>query len=184
MALLAALPVGSVASDDLTLAHARAFDAYRLYYPGAEVTGLQLEVVLRGRATNRHARQQGRRAAYWTFVYGDCTPPPVEGGCAPPLEVQVWSACVRSFSSITFRKRHLYKFRGTRATGGSDLYEVVPMEIFTGRTTIVVFGNDKSLIKSAARELREVHQDAASPRLPPPAAGSIRGKLPCQRIRR
>jgi hypothetical protein len=58
------------------------------------------------------------------------------------------------------------------------------MEIFTGRTTIVVFGNEKALIKSAARELREVHQTEAASRLPPPAPGSLEGKLPCQRKRR
>jgi hypothetical protein len=58
------------------------------------------------------------------------------------------------------------------------------MEIFTGRTTIVVFGNERSLIKVAARELREVHRNQAASRLPPPAPGSLEGKLPCQRKRR
>lgn len=145
------------------------------------MAGLPLEAVVQGWATNRHARQQGRRAIYWTFIYGDCTPPPSEGGCAPPLEVQVWSACVRSFGSI---KRHLYEFRGAKATGGGGRYEVSPMEIFTGRTTIVVFGNEKPLIKAAARELREVHRAQAVSRLLPPAQGSLTGKLPCQRKRR
>ncbi len=37
------------------------------------------------------------------------------------------------------------------------------MEIFTGRTTIIVFGNEKPLIKTAARELREVHRAQAAP---------------------
>jgi hypothetical protein len=137
--------------------------------------------VTQGRATNRHARQQGRRAIDWTFIYGDCTAPPGEGGCAPPLEVQVWSACVRSFSSIRFRKRHLYEFRGAKATGGGGRYEISPMEIFTGRTTIVVFGDEKSAVKTAARQLREVHRAQAPPRLPAPAPGSLQGKLPCQR---
>ncbi len=139
---------------------------------------------MQGWSTNRHARQQGRRRINWTFIYGDCTPPPTEGGCAPPLEVQVWSACVRSFSSIKFRKRHLYGFRGAKATGGGGRYEISPMEIFTGRTTIVIFGNEKPLIKTAARELREVHQAQAASRLPRPARGSLKERLPCQRKRR
>lgn len=146
------------------------------------MAGLSLEAVVQGWATNRHARQQGRRRIYWSFIYGDCTPPPSEGGCAPPLEVQVWSACVRSVSPVKVRKHRLYEFRGAKATGGGDgPYEVSPMEIFTGRTTIIVFGGDRSLIKTAARALREVHQTQAAPRLSPPARGSLQHKLPCQR---
>lgn len=183
LAILAALPAACAADDDLTLADAQAFDAYRLYYSSPEAAGLPLEAVTQGWATNRHARQQGRRAIYWTFIYGNCTPPPSEGGCTPPLEVQVWSACVRSLSSIKFRKHHLYEFRGAKATGGGGRNEVSPMEIFTGRTTIIVFGNETPLIKTAARELREVHRAQAASRLPPPARGSLKGKLPCQRKR-
>jgi len=178
------LPAGCTANDALTLADAQAFDAYRLFYAGPEVAGLPLEAVTQGKATNRHARQQGRRAISWTFVYGDCTPPPTEGGCAPPLEVQIWSACVRSFSSIKFRKRHLYEFRGAKATGGGGRYEISPMEIFTGRTTIVVFGDETPLIRTAAHELREVHRAQEASRLPRPAPGSLEEKLPCQRRRR
>jgi hypothetical protein len=135
---------------------------------------------VKGWATNRHARQQGRRRIYWTFIYGKCTPPPSEGGCAPPLEVQVWSACVRSVS----RNRHLYEFRGAKATGGGGRYEISPMEIFTGRTTVIVFSDERSLTKTAARELREVHEAQVAPRLPSPARGSLKGELPCQRKRR
>ncbi|HEX9968328.1 MAG TPA: hypothetical protein VGB06_10315 [Solirubrobacterales bacterium] len=165
------------------MADAQAFDAYTLYYSGPEAAGLPLEAIVQGWSTNRHAREQGRRRIRWGFIYGDCTPSP-SGGCGPPLEVQVWSACVRSFSSLNLN-RHLYEFRGAKATGGGDgFYGVSPMEIFTGRTTIVVSGNEKPLIKTAARELREVHQDQAASRLSPPAAGSLEGKLPCQRKRR
>jgi hypothetical protein len=138
---------------------------------------------VQGWATNQHAREQGRRRIYWTFIYGDCTPPPSEGGCAPPLEVQVWSACVRSVSPIKVRKHHLYEFRGAKATGGGGRYEVSPMEIFTGRTTIIVFGNEKPLVKTAARGLREVHEAQAASRLPPPAPDSLKEELPCQRKR-
>jgi hypothetical protein len=87
---------------------------------------------------------------------------------------------VRSVGS----KRHLYEFRGAKATGGGGRPEVSPMEIFTDRTTIIVFGDEKSLIKTAAGELREVHQTLAASRLPPPARGSLEGELPCQRMQR
>ncbi len=54
------------------------------------------------------------------------------------------------------------------------------MEIFTGRTTVVIFGNGGSVTKAAARQLRNVHQNHAPSRLPAPAPGSLEEKLPCQ----
>ncbi len=90
---------------------------------------------------------------------------------------------MRSVSPIKVRKHHLYEFRGAKATGGDGRYEVSPMEIFTGRTTIIIFGDEKPLIKTAARELREVHRAQAASRLHPPAPGSLEEKLPCQRKR-
>ena len=93
---------------------------------------------------------------------------------------------MRSVSPIAVREHRLYEFRGAKATGGGGhyAYEVSPMQIFTGRTTIIVFGSKKALIKAAARELREVHQAQAASRLSPPAPGSLEGQLPCQRKQR
>ncbi len=54
------------------------------------------------------------------------------------------------------------------------------MEIFTGRTTVVIFGNGRSVTQAAARQLRNIHQDRAPSRLPPPVPGSLDEKLPCQ----
>ena len=149
------------------------FDAYRVYYSGEEVAGLPLEEVLGGDP------QKGRSIG-WTFFYGACTPPPVEGGCGPPLEIQNVSTCRRWFSAF-FRKRRLYDFHGAKATGGGGRYEVSPMEIFTGRTTVVIWGDGKSVIKSAARQLRNVRLREPQLLLPPPVPGSLGGKLPCQR---
>jgi len=51
LALLTALPAGCAANDDLTLADAQAFDAYRLYYSGPEVASLPLEAIVQGWST-------------------------------------------------------------------------------------------------------------------------------------
>lgn len=54
------------------------------------------------------------------------------------------------------------------------------VEIFTGRTTITIGGgSDPKMLRAALRQLRDVHQAKPS-RLPPPAPGSLSGKLPCQ----
>lgn len=161
-----------------SLSKVEAFNGFDVYYAGQEVAGLQFEdfwgVEPKG----------DPQSAGWTFVYGDCEQPQGEGGCSPPLEIQVGSTCHRWFSGLGPRKRtkrNLYDFRGAKATGGGGPYELSPMEIFTGRTTVVIWGNEKNVIKSAARQLREVGQKQPSLHLPPPVPGSLWGKLPCQR---
>jgi hypothetical protein len=156
-----------------SLSEVEGFDAYRVYYAGEETAGLPLEDISEVRS------DKDERSIRWTFFYGDCTPPEGEGGCAPPLEIQNWSTCHRWFSAH-FRKRGLYDFRGAKATGGGGRYEVSPMEIFTGRTTVVIFGDGKSVIKSAARQLRNIRQTGEQSLLPRPVPGSLRGNLPCQ----
>lgn len=165
---------GWAAAEVPSLNEVEEFDAYRVYYAGDESSGLPLEDI------NGVASGEDDRSTRWTFFYGDCTPPASEGGCAPPLEIQSWSTCHRWFSAL-HRKRRLYDFRGAKATGGGGRYELSPMEIFTGRTTVVIFGNQKSVVKSAARQLRKVSQEAPQSSLPPPAPGSLGGRLPCQR---
>jgi hypothetical protein len=165
---------GAAAAEAPSLSEVEEFDAYRVYYAGEEVAGLPLEELL------GEEWQKVERSVSWSFIYGSCTPPMDEGGCAPPLEIQNYSTCRRWFSAL-HRKRRLYDLRGAKATGGGGRYELSPMEIFTGRTTVVIFGNQQNVIKSAARQLRHVRQGEPQSLLPPPAARSLRGKLPCQR---
>lgn len=159
------------------LADVKQSDDQGVYYAGKAVAGLPLEAI-NGDNGERPQRQMG-----WTFIYGDCDASPSgpfdEGGCATPLQIQVFSTCRRWFSAH-FRERGLYEFRGAKATGGGGRYELAPMEIFTGRSTVVIFANEKPVLKAAARQLREVHSAQPPSRLPPPAPGSLRGKLPCQ----
>ncbi|HEX5375947.1 MAG TPA: hypothetical protein VFW48_07290 [Solirubrobacterales bacterium] len=160
---------GCGADDAPDLSGARKFDAYPVYYAGREVAGLPLEEVLGGEEW-----QRSPRVSSWTFIYGRCDQPATsEGGCFPPLAVQIWSICGRGFGAHP--KQRPYSFRGAKATWRGDRYE-----IFTGRTTVVIFGN-QDIAKVAARQLRNVRQAQPPPLLPPPVPGSLQGKLPCQR---
>lgn len=155
-----------------SLSEVKKFDAYRVYYAGEEVAGLPLENLSKG------GWEGNLRVWGWSFIYGRCDSPPTgDSGCSAPLEIQIWSTCGRWFSSFD-RKRRLYDFRGAKATGSGNGIEE-PAEIFTGRTTVVVFAGDGRIAKAVARQLRDVR--AAKPQsLPPPAPGSLWGKLPCQ----
>jgi hypothetical protein len=169
------LSCGYAAASAPSLGEVEAFDAYRVYYAGPEVSGLPLEGVTK--MGEKEVPRLGERSARWDFGYGDCTPPPREGGCGLPVSVQNWSTCLRNPAMYSY-KLHFFKFRGTRAawvpTAGG-------LEIYTGRTTVVIFGHTRSLIMTAARQLGAVGQPEAPSLLPPPAPGSMRGKLHCQR---
>ncbi|HXR60234.1 MAG TPA: hypothetical protein VN732_02800 [Solirubrobacterales bacterium] len=163
---------GSATASHSSLNAARGFDEYRLYYAGAETGAFQLNVVDRG-----ETRRKGKRSSIWNFGYGTCTPPPDEGGCNLPVQIQNWSTCIR-WAGIYPGKPRLFGFRGAKAawvpTAGS-------FEVYTGRTTAVIFAHSRQLAESAAWALRSVRQGESPAKLPPPAKGSLRGNLPCQR---
>lgn len=175
------------ASDPPSLSQVKKFDPYRVYYAGEKVDALPLEGISDARAG---------RWIYWNFSYGDCDPPSgffAEGGCSLPLSVQNWSTCYRWANMFSRSRnphglfdprrakaapnRRLFDFRGAKATGGEGGSE---LEIFTGRTTVVIFAHKRDVAKSAARQLRGVRQARMPSLLPPPAPGSLQGKLPCQ----
>lgn len=160
---------GATADEGISLDEAKSFPtSYSIYYGGPEVAELPLENI-NGDATH-----------CCSFMYGTCTPPHAEGGCAPPLEIQVFSTCERWFRGIAGRRHaHVYDFRGAK-TIANDPPETYTPEIFTGRTTVVFWGESWKIVKAAERQLREVHQTKPQA-LPPPVPESLWGKLPCQR---
>jgi hypothetical protein len=146
---------------------ARSFDDYTLYYLGDSFQGLPLTYAGRGGGNGTGLRRS------WSFIYGTCTPPPGnEGGCAPPVEVQDWSICTRFPAIYPGPTPKLAPADGAKslpAGGGLDVY--------TGETTIVIFGGGKP---SFVHSLRRVSDDVIPADLPPPSPGSLEGQLPCQ----
>lgn len=153
------------------------FKGYPVYYAGEEVLGRPITGDLDGEA------QVDPQERVWFFIYGDCEDPPEgEGGCAP-FQIHNYSTCSRwasSFNQVPVglgRRAALRPFRGAKARYRRAEHSV---EIFTGRTTITIGGgSDPKMLKTALRQLREVHQEEPT-RLPPPAPGSLSGRLPCQ----
>jgi hypothetical protein len=155
------------------LSEVERFDAFPVFFAGEEVAGLPLENVV-GEDWRRP------RAQTWTFTYGDCDPPPGEGGCSAPLQIESQSTCKRWAAALN-QSHKLYSFKGAKARGGAGRYEISPMEIFTGRATVVIWGYEKALVRAAARALRKVGASGPQERLRAPVPGSLGGKLPCQK---
>jgi hypothetical protein len=93
-----------------------------------------------------------------TFVYGDCDPEGGDGGCAPPLEVQVWPIGRRPpgvISAMIDCQRVTVRGAPGAFFGGPDL------DLYVGDYTIVIFAESREQARRAAEALRPV--DAAGP---------------------
>jgi hypothetical protein len=166
---------------------------FTVYSLGSRFAGLPLTAVLRTCGNPQPVPGDNPklpptyRSNSVSYVYGDCTPPPDEGGCAAPLELQVSPACERNVAQYEHRPE-LTRRRGvpSAALDGS-------IELYSADSTVVIFATDRSLRKravSAVQRVRRGDAPAAIPpvlerakRLPPPARGAIAGKLRCDRRR-
>jgi len=154
---------GGSSGGEFDLADARRFEAFPLYDAGARVEGQPLVAVSR----------RDDVAEYVSFVYGDCVAAD-DAGCAPPVEIQVWPACVRNLglyerveAGAEAERAEPETVRGVRAAtfeGGTRL------ELETGRSTVVVFAETRGAARRVARELRSLDGSVrANEPLPRPA---------------
>lgn len=151
-----------------TLGEAQSFSAFEVYFAGDAVKHLPLETI------EREPRHGGGRSAARTFFYGSCVPIG-EGLCSVPLQIQNYSTC-RRWADAYPGKPRLFDFRGAKAAWVGTARS---LEVYTGRTTVVIFARSRSIAWSAARLLRNIKSSHASS-FPPPVPGSLWGELPCQ----
>jgi len=154
---------------------AKGYNRFALYDAGDNVAGYPLTAIT-------HDTQGGEVV---TFLYGDCIPPSdgmggYDGGCPPPVQVQVWPACKRNPASYTQDmlspigdKRTVRGVPAASYEGGRRL------EIQTGTSTVVIFAAAE-LVPQVADALESVNGKVpAHVTLPAPAAGAMTGKLSC-----
>ena len=126
LAALAAVLAGGCDDDDLV-----ASDPTPGPQCGMPFTEYDAGPAVAGIGREARVTDCGRRP-FVTYIYGTCKASS-DSGCAPPLEVQTWSAC--------HRKRSLL--------GGAHL------GLSRGQTTIVIFARSERLARAAARALRK-----------------------------
>lgn len=177
LALFCGFVFAGCEGDGISLAEVKRFDAYPLYYAGDAVAGHQLEEIVGEEDWERNPDQ---RSVGFTFIYGTCEIPEgsSDGGCAPPAQIQVSSICDRHLG-LYRGNEGAFDFRGAKAAANGG-----GLEVFTGRTTAVIFARgDRDMIKAVARQLRQLGRATTPKRLPPPVPGAVQGKLPCQQKR-
>jgi hypothetical protein len=136
----AAAPRGSI-----TLEEARRLDEFPLFYAGERVAGFPLVAIVRRDDTAR----------YVSFVYGRCEPAPLEGGCAPPVEIQVWPNDARNAgsygaSALGSPAPERTTVRGLPAAHVGD----GQLEIYASDSTVVVFSASRERGLAVAAALR------------------------------
>jgi hypothetical protein len=179
--LLALLTCAAASAHPAGIEAARAFHRYPVYWAGEDASEMPLESIEDYSAFEKNA------PSGWSFGYGSCK---LEGtdhpSCPLPLQIQVSSTCTR-WAGLLDHQKGLFDFRGAKAhwfagikvKGLAGLQEAGPLEIFTGRVTVVIYAQEKKIAFATARALRTVHQTKPAA-LPPPVPGSLTGNLPCQ----
>jgi hypothetical protein len=145
------------AHGSITLAQARSLNDYPLVYAGERVAGYPLAAVLHRDDTAR----------YVSFVYGDCEPAELEGGCAPPVEIQVWPAAARRPGFYVPYPAGLGSpapdpttIRGLPAAFVGD----GQLELYAEQATVVVFSGSRDRVLAVAAALRCLHDTTLPPR--------------------
>jgi hypothetical protein len=152
--LLAAAVGGAVAlsssRDRASLDELRDFDEFALFYAGDSVQGNRLERVLSS-------------AGGVTFLYGTCDAGR-DGGCAPPVQVQVVPICSRPYRGSALSPTL------TSVRGAPALVVDGRLEIQTADATVVVFAEHPVPVAAALRGVNNRVVPGAP--LPKPAPGT------------
>lgn len=151
---------------------AKEFDRFPVYWLGDEFEGLELSHV---------------EAEDWStaalLVYGTCKPSGYDGGCAPPVQVQVFPLCYHLDAVWLPPKERKLVIRGA-PVGRQDGAPV----LLTRRTQIKVYrgvgtDDDPGVSLRALKALRSLNTVSpvisASEPIPPPAPGVLDGTKPC-----
>lgn len=190
-----ALPVdlGTTNPDYLACTAADTLPNFDRYSLGGNFEGLSLTHVLR-RCDVPDPDSSGR-ANYVSYIYGDCTPDVNDDDsyCAFPLEVQSWPACERYRDMYDAGPDMGPLSRTDTSVNGvpAALFDRgLRLEIYTGASTIVIFGNDSNQILRAGAAVQKVAPATplgtiptsliSPPVLPGPVPGALDGELVCR----
>jgi hypothetical protein len=162
---------------NMTIDQAKGFSGFALYDAGDSVAGFQLNAV-------EKTVDAEHGTTNITFLYGDCIPPQdasgrYEGGCPPPVQVQVWNGCVRNptvYGGVGAPQGDHLIIRGVPALSFDNGSRV---EMYTGRSTVVIFADPKFVPEVAAAIRGVTNSVPAELDLPAPAADVMNGTAKC-----
>lgn len=168
-----ALPVAAAldSEGEATVIEAREFRGYRVFWLGERFRSQELTHAARG---------ERKRRATFEFIYGDCDAGP-DGGCAPPYSLQNYHACARNLASYDgLRPKRRKSIRGAAVYEFGDGGFFDRLEVYTGRTTVVIWAPTFAKARRVARMLDSINVELGrDDPLGPPARGALSGELRC-----
>ena len=176
--------------SNLTSASVGSFGDYPVYWAGDDgFAGQRLSSI-----NHRHGADSaapGPASDYVSVKYGSCEADDDSGGCAVPLEIQTWPACLRNREShmlvpdldgpgpkeaVPYPRENI-RVRGVPAAVFDD---GTTLEVYTGSETVVVFGSTRKELIDAATELELANGNKrAAADLPAPTQAALEGTEPC-----
>ncbi len=180
-------------NGDLRLADAAAFDEYALFAPGPGFDGTPLAAITRRRDKPDPTLPPDARPseANWVnFIYTDgCVPATFGLDCKSMAQVQVWPACERNLTvygpALKAGNLHL-ELLEVRGVPAAMFDQGEMLEIYSGKSTIVLFAADRTRLLALADQLVSINSAAVgaaqtrrADTLPAPVSGAMEGKLTC-----
>lgn len=167
---------------------------FEIFSAGPEVDGIPLTQV--SRRCDESALADELPANFVSYIYGTCEIPEGQSGCAPPLEIQSFPACQRSYADYSFEGKPL-PYRELPRIDGAQVVKIAfqfdqRIEVYTGSTTIVVYAANPAVAEAALESLRSQLAGAVPAARPqelaeehpgglvPPTPGATEGELPCR----
>lgn len=177
---IALLGIASSSFASVPSCGSQASRAFRQYDLGSRFGSLK--VVGTSRRCDRPYPGEQIRANFFERQYARCN------DCESVISVQSWPACERGRPDVTEPPPGglpLPEMRQLRLRQVPALYFVQDrrLELYTGRTTLVLFGSNLSSLRRAASKLRTRRGArpvvAAGAALPAPTSGALDGTLRC-----
>ncbi len=175
----------------LTVADARRFRRFDLFYAGRRVLKLPLSAVIctmqpavNQPVITRPPESYGL-APSWDFSYGTCQASGSEGGCADPVDIQENDSCwdsPRLSSGKDLAK--LPRVRGVPSSASVDSGDgFAELVLYTRSTTITIWAPDLRKATAIASALRGVNSRyTPRSRLPSPSLRTLEGKTRCRNL--
>ena len=157
----------------LSVEEAKAFQEFPLYWVSENFQDLPLVAILRSRYNPDPTLPASRGENMVTFIYGRCEPKG-EGGCAPPLAIQVTPYCQVPPTLLAERVKNEppSQLRGAQAQWVGQ--RTSHLRLWTKNVNVAIFAGDRALLTAAADALRPVSlpADQRPGDLGPPTVGS------------
>jgi hypothetical protein len=163
---------------NLSVADAARFGEFPLHWLGKGFRGLPLTKVHRS-AQPPDGAPQGINAV--SFSYGQCDAVS-DSGCSVPVEVQVWTACMRQLDMYEIAPRRPLPHEKATIRGVPAAF-IDPsidsrLELYTRDATIIIWAEERGVLEETAKALRSLNKllPAVGPEDPLPAPAE-RGRL-------